>query len=146
MDSPPSLSVPDSRVRTDRKYKPIETHAHASDTAYRAWSLIIDWIYSFHMPLFMAISGYLYYHVTARKSGLSYGALLLGKAKRLLGPYVIISTIAFLPKMRLASFAMRPTGVSLSDYARSLFIPWDNAIIFFWFLPTLFCAFSSPRS
>ena len=95
----------------------------ASDTAYRAWSLIIDWIYSFHMPLIMAISGFLYYQVTARKSGHSYGALLLGKAKRLLAPYVIISTIAFLPKMRLASFAMRPTGVSLSDYARSLFIP-----------------------
>jgi hypothetical protein len=36
---------------------------------------------------------------------------------------------------------MRPTGVSLSDYAHSLFIPWDNAIIFFWFLPTLLLCF-----
>lgn len=67
------------------------------------------------MPLFMFISGYLLNYGLARKSiPLSkinicgrYG-FVINKIKRLLIPYVFISTFAYFPKVLLSRFAARP--------------------------------------
>lgn len=53
-------------------------------------------------------------------------------------PYIIISSIAYLPKVFLGKFAQRSIDLSIGSYLHSLLYPWDNTIIFFWFLPTLF--------
>lgn len=106
------------------------------------------WIYSFHMPLFMFISGFLLRYGIERK-GVSLASTPLGgkhgfvwkKVKRLLVPYVVISTLAFLPKAMLNRFAMRPVDISPDFYVHQLLYPWDNVIKFFWFLPTLFIIF-----
>lgn len=58
--------------------------------------------------------------------------------KRLLVPYVIISSLAYIPKFILNKFAIRPLEFSLKSYIEGLIYPWDNPIIFFWFLPTIF--------
>ena len=96
----------------------------------------------------MFISGYLWGYGSERKAVPLRAMPLYGskgfiwkKAKRLLVPYVAISTLAFLPKAMLSRFAARPIEVSLGSYLHQLVYPWDNAIIFFWFLPTLFIIF-----
>ncbi len=106
------------------------------------------WIYSFHMPLFMFISGFLLQYGNERKGITLAGTPLYGgkgfiwkKTKRLLVPYVAISTLAFLPKASLNRFAIHPVEVSLGGYARQLLYPHENAITHFWFLPTLFIIF-----
>lgn len=111
-------------------------------------SVFYTWIYSFHMPLFMFISGYLLRYETERKKTPLAETSLYGrdgfifkKVKRLLVPYVVISTLTFFPKTLLNSFAARPTDISLPEYIKMLIYPWDNVIIFFWFLPTLFLIF-----
>jgi hypothetical protein len=83
------------------------------------------------------------YHATLRSGERPYQPLQLiaAKAQRLLVPYVVISSAAYLPKVWLSQYARRPALFSLTDYSRSLLFPWDNAIIFFWFLPTLFLIF-----
>lgn len=106
------------------------------------------WIYSFHMPLFMFISGFLFAYGFERR-GTDPGGLrlwgrsgfLLKKARRLLVPYVAISSLAFLPKALMSRWAARPLDLSWSEYGKALLYPWDNPIIFFWFLPTLFLIF-----
>lgn len=102
------------------------------------------WIYSFHMPLFMFISGFLLRYGAERK-GIALADTNSGfiwkKVKRLLIPYVCISTLAFFPKALLSRFAARPLEVSWDTYIRMLVYPWDNVIMFFWFLPTLFIIF-----
>ncbi|WP_295936497.1 acyltransferase family protein [uncultured Alistipes sp.] len=111
--------------------------------------VIRTWIYSFHMPLFMFISGYLLrYSVEKKNLPLAKtpligkgGGFIVKKAYRLLVPYVVISTIAFFPKALLGSLADRPVDISLAAYIKMLVYPWDNVIIFFWFLPTLFLVF-----
>lgn len=106
------------------------------------------WIYSFHMPLFMFISGYLLQYGCIRKNySLSAMSLqerksfLLKKVKRLLIPYWAISSIAFVPKVLLSRYAMRPLDFSFSEYIQMLIYPSENVIVFFWFLPTLFLIF-----
>jgi fucose 4-O-acetylase-like acetyltransferase len=97
----------------------------------------------FHMPLFFFISGYLLVHSHAHRRGEngSYLAFVTGKAKRLLLPYWAISTVAFPLKAWMGSQAARPLEFSLQGYVTSLVVPWQNTIIFFWFLPTLFLLF-----
>lgn len=106
------------------------------------------WIYSFHMPLFMFISGYLLRYGNERRNIhldaiRLYGknGFIIKKIKRLLIPYVIISSIALVPKSILSQFAARPIELSGTEYIKMLINPWDNVIIFFWFLPTLFLIF-----
>lgn len=106
-----------------------------------------SWIYSFHMPLFMFISGFLLRY-GCREQGLSFvqkvcnSGFLLKKVRRLLVPYVSISTLAFVPKVLLSRFAMRPVNFSFDEWQHMLVYPGDNVIVFFWFLPTLFLIFS----
>lgn len=106
------------------------------------------WIYSFHMPLFMFISGFLLQYGVERKQVALTDTPLYGskgfiwkKVKRLLIPYVFISTLAFFPKALLSQYATRSLEISWASYGRMLVYPWDNVIIFFWFLPTLFIIF-----
>jgi hypothetical protein len=112
--------------------------------------VIYPWIYSFHMPLFMFISGYLLCH-GIRAGGLTFeqkvlsSGFLLKKVRRLLVPYVAISTAALFPKVLLGRFAMRPVNFSFGEWWHMLVYPGDNVIIFFWFLPTIFLIFSVVR-
>lgn len=103
------------------------------------------WIYSFHMPLFMFISGYLLNYATMHKQQEISDISLLGKqgyivkrAIRLLVPYFIISSITYIPKVLLSAHALRPIDFSIHSYIHMLLYPMDNVIKFFWFLPTLF--------
>lgn len=104
-----------------------------------------EWIYNFHMPLFIFISGFLL-AASAHKKGIEISRFPLSgpdnfirkKSVRLLLPYFVISSLTFWPKALLSQYAMRPTDLSLSSYIHMLLWPQDNVIRFFWFLPTLF--------
>ncbi|KAF1298816.1 hypothetical protein BAU15_14125 [Enterococcus sp. JM4C] len=96
-------------------------------------------IYSFHMPLFMAISGFLFIYSSGTKG--DYLNFVKNKFFRLLIPYFTISTIAFFPKVILSRYAYRPIELSVNSFVNNLIYPSENAIIFFWFLPTLFVIF-----
>ena len=99
---------------------------------------VYEWIYSFHMPLFFFISGCLLNNSVLR-SGEPLGQYFT--AKRLLLPYWLISTLVFLPKYLLGSFAGRSVDLSLSGYVYMMLHPLENVISIFWFLPTLFLMF-----
>jgi len=63
------------------------------ETSPTYWSEIRKIIYSFHMPLFFILSGYLYSH-----GKYSYSNLIKTKAKRLLYPFASIAGAFFLIK------------------------------------------------
>lgn len=107
-----------------------------------------DWIYTFHMPLFVFISGYLFlYSIQISNRSLEEMPLwgrkgfFMKKVERLLLPYLVISTITFFPKTFLSKYAMRGVELSWESWIDMLIYPWDNVIIFFWFLPMLFLIF-----
>lgn len=107
--------------------------------------LLYNWIYNFHMPLFMFISGYLFLYAPMSKKQKIDDIKLLGtkgfifkKFKRLIIPYIFISSITFFPKVFLSRYALRPIELSLDSWWHMLIYPLNNVIIYFWFLPTLF--------
>jgi fucose 4-O-acetylase-like acetyltransferase len=66
---------------------------------------IYKWIYTFHMPLFFFISGYLLRYSNDRKGrqlsdmpALGKDGFITKKIKRLLIPYFVISSLVFLPQ------------------------------------------------
>lgn len=110
-------------------------HTEKNGTSF----FIRDLIYSFHMPLFIFISGYLLKFTTEGKIGdIQLNIFIIKKCKRLIIPYILISSLAYIPKYLLGKFAVRPLELSIKDYIFNMLYPWDNPIIFFWFLPTIF--------
>ena len=115
---------------------------HSGPIDRSKWQFTFDFIYSFHMPLFFFISGILFYTSVVEKNRFELTYLIKNKAVKLLIPYFIITLIAFVPKIMLSKLAARPIeGLSLQTLLNALFIPANNPIVFFWFLPVIFFIF-----
>lgn len=93
------------------------------------------------MPLFFFISGYLFIYTTPAGKKLLYSTFVWKKVKRLLIPYIGISTLAFPVKVIFSKFAWNPVEFGIMEFLRTLLFPLENTIFFFWFLPTLFLIF-----
>lgn len=94
-----------------------------------AANIIFDFVYSFHMPVFFAISGYLFYNAW----NLSRRGTIKKKALRLLIPYITFSVI-YIP-LRMIASAMAYSTYD-SQYWKILFGISPNGGV--WYLYTLF--------
>ncbi len=92
--------------------------------------------YSFHMPLFMFVSGGLLY-LTRLAKGWPTPALYVDKAKRLLIPYVVFIIIGFVVKMIFASSAKTASDFSMAGFLNSFFDPAEGPLKEMWFVATL---------
>ena len=93
-------------------------------------------IYSFHMPLFMFASGFIY--MTTRKD-VGYWAFLWKKVKRLMVPYFVTSIIIISLKLLMESRAYVENPVTPMSYARIFCLP--EAGYFLWFIWALWWMF-----
>lgn len=99
---------------------------------------LVEWIYSFHMPLFFMITGYLSEYKKDKCDDIKL--LVVNKAKSLMYPYVTFSLINII--WYIVFFIILPIDVQPSDtfkviLLRTLSTMGYNAL---WFLPTLFTA------
>lgn len=101
------------------------------------------WIYSFHMPMFFFISGFLFCltNPIERLRITSYAKFLKKKTVRLLVPFLFFNTLIFLVKATLihdSSMMQHPTVLTWDSFIHhTLFAP----VGFLWFLPALFVIF-----
>ena len=101
------------------------------------WSEIYRIIYSFHMPLFFILSGYLYNHTKYR-----YCDLIKNKTKRLLYPFVTIAAVFFLIKYAAGRVAYLAHPVDITS-VYSLFVdPVKSYMPLLWFVHALFLIFA----
>ena len=95
-------------------------------------TLLNNFAYSFHMKLFMLVSGYLFYKtrmVPARPSGgnlWQYKDIVIDKIKRLLLPGVVFTIIAFVVKLAVPGEVNRQTGLNMQEIVHWIFYPYDN--------------------
>lgn len=97
-----------------------------------------QFIYTFHMPLFLFLSGYL---VTRNRR--SAGLYIQCRAVRLLVPYFSLSIIAFVPKALVQRFLNDSVEFSAWYLIKTELIPRDNVWGHFWYIPVVFflCCF-----
>ena len=94
-------------------------------------------IYSFHMPLFLFISGFVYMHT---RRNISYGSFLLKKARRIALPYFLVSFLFIAIKLvpqALSVYVKNP--VTLSSFLKVFYYP--EAAVSFWYLWVLWWFF-----
>lgn len=101
------------------------------------WYVAIhDVIYTFHMPLFMFASGYVY---IATRRDIGYGSFLMRKLRRLMVPYLSTSVIVITIKLLTQGGMGVEHPVTVSSYLRMFYLP--EAGYFLWFIWALWWMF-----
>ncbi|MBN1822823.1 MAG: acyltransferase [Endomicrobiales bacterium] len=118
-----------------------EINTYPQDSLLACFYWLHGLIYSFHMPLFMFISGFLFFYTNIGRDNRDYGQFIIKKFNRLIVPYLAISLVVFPIKAAMSRFALRPVDFSVMSIVDMIFYPTHNAILYFWFLPTLFIIF-----
>ncbi|MBQ7639365.1 MAG: acyltransferase [Bacteroidales bacterium] len=107
------------------------------------WETVLyRFAYSFHMPLFMLVSGWLFYRTRLAVSRWSYGAVLRDKALRILLPGLVFSLVAYALKIAFPGEMSRQVSLTAADVLHSYLFPYDNPLRELWFLVTLFWMFA----
>ena len=104
--------------------------------------------YSFHMPLFMLVSGWLFY-LTRLNTGSaggggrfwSYKEIVKDKAIRLLLPGLVFSLVSLALKIAFPGEMTRQVGLDINEIIHSYLYPYDNPFRELWFIVTLFIFF-----
>ena len=105
-------------------------------TAPEWYKTMLKVIYTFHMPVFLFVSGYVY---IATKKEESYINFLLKKVKRLLVPYYVTSLLVITIKLLTQGSMHVQTPVTMSAYIEMLYLP--IAGYFLWFVLALWWMF-----
>lgn len=108
-------------------------HHGASTLAYRL-------IYSFHMPAFLFISGFLFDYSSSKHIGKIGGVIRLikVKAERLLIPFFVLTAITFVPRALLSGIADDNIPLTWSAFMRAFFFDDSLVLVYFWFIQSLF--------
>lgn len=108
---------------------------------------LFHFAYSFHMPLFMLVSGWLFYLTRLKANNLkmrqqsSYNQIVKDKALRLLLPGFVFSLVALAVKVAIPGEVSRQVGLSFREILHSYLYPYDNPLRELWFIATLFLFF-----
>ncbi len=101
------------------------------------WNELVRLIYTFHMPLFFMLSGYLYSY-----GKYSYLEFLRVKTKRLLYPFASIAAIFLLVKLATGAFANLAHPVEFESLYALLTNPIQSFVPLLWFVHALFFVFA----
>lgn len=115
-------------------------HSHITLEFRELW--IFKWVYTFHMPLFFLISGFLYAYTNpkGKLEKINSWQFIGKKVKRLLYPFFFINSIIFIIKALAVNEEQmqHPLSFDFQSYINSMLF---HPIGFMWFLPALFVIF-----
>lgn len=108
-------------------------------------NVIYNAAYSFHMSLFMLISGYLFrltrLSTAEGRPSMSYVAMLRDKALRLLLPMAVFTLAAFAVKLAFPGEMSRGVSLSFKEILNAFIYPYNGPLREMWFIYTLFWFF-----
>ena len=92
------------------------------------------WIYTFHMPLFIFISGFLVRYSYKGVHGWSEYSSYIGKrVRKFVPPYLIVGTIC-----TLMAWNFKDMGALLTSWANLIIAPKQSEVTFLWYIYLLF--------
>ena len=97
-------------------------------------------IYSFHMPLFMCISGYLF-RITAIEKNKRYLDVIFSKSVRLLIPYFAFGVATIFLKVAFSGYMHRSASISISQLMDAFVWLTNMPLGEMWFINTLYFMF-----
>ena len=102
-----------------------------------------SWIYSFHMPLFFLISGFLFSLTNPEMKKACTGKFIWKKTKRLMVPYFVLGTIIFTIKYALSGLSHAAREFTVANFFKMFFIPSASysTIGHLWYVFTLYFIF-----
>lgn len=98
--------------------------------------------YSFHMQLFIMVSGFLFYLTRIDNEKWKYWPMLKEKLLRFGIPFVVFTLIALLLKNVFAGSVDRATSLSVGELVNAILYPYNGPMREFWFLATIMCFFA----
>ncbi len=101
-----------------------------------------DTAYSFHMSLFIAISGFLFYLTRLDNEKWSYCATLKEKLVRFGIPFVVFTLVALIMKSVFSGSVDRATSLSIKELINAILYPYNGPMREFWFLATIMWYFA----
>ena len=101
------------------------------------WMAVHDFIYSFHMPLFMFASGFVY--IATKRDEEKYGNFIMKKVKRLMIPYFVVSAIVIAIKLLTEGHAYVENPKTIMSFVKMFYYP--EAGYFLWFIWALWWMF-----
>ncbi len=106
-------------------------------------SRLHSWIYSFHMPLFFFLSGYLFSLTNPDFTRIKPQAFFKKKVLRLLVPYVVLGIILWGIKFAFSSFSHADREFSLESFLMMFIAPGgaNSTMGYLWYIVTLFFLF-----
>lgn len=127
-----------SLVQIVATYLVILGHSYPFITDIPDWIISTQvFIYCFHMPLFVWISGYLLIY-TAQTSRNNLRAFIKKRCLKLLIPYLALTVIAIVPKYLAQQYLNDSLSLDASSLVRVFLVPRENIWGHFWFLPMIF--------
>lgn len=106
-----------------------------------AVDLLYKFAYSFHMPLFVFISGYLFW-MTRIERYMPYTDMLKEKFIRLGIPYVVFTIVAMVVKDIFATEMVRPAEFTLKEFVQAILYPGNGPLSELWFIATILWFFA----
>jgi fucose 4-O-acetylase-like acetyltransferase len=100
------------------------------------WHFVHDFIYTFHMPLFFIISGYLY-----KFKEDEYMKLIVSKLQRLAIPFLSTAFVYSIFKLIAGNFVQLDNPVNLQSALQLLVDPVHSFVPLLWFVHALFGIF-----
>ncbi len=112
-------------------------HSHPLGEGWEVWySRLNGWIYSFHMPLFYFVSGFLLVHSKSIDK-LGYPKWVLSKLLKFGVPYLVLTAVAYVPKYLLGDTTDAVT-LGLGYFLETTFLrPRVGVWGHFWFIYVL---------
>lgn len=111
---------------------------------FNPYQVTRGWIYSFHMPLFMALSGFLFAMFSRQKvcSIPDYVSFLKKKVARFIPAYVFTAVLLFFIKYVVGKGVSLKNPVDVHSFLMMFVNPMDKGfVIHLWFVYTLFLIF-----
>lgn len=106
--------------------------------SYDIFSQIVKFIYTFHMPLFIALSGALFYIQLKSNRFANFKSLIENKFKRLIIPFFIVTIMYSVPIKFISGYFNNSKNLLKDIIVGQVFIEGNT---YLWFLPTLFLCF-----